>query len=147
MTQHAGTSQLPADTAHAGESCNRPKGRPLSPEPVLVALLVAVAVGLGAAAAHTLADAQATTVLDRSGTVTVDGHRAVPREIVASHIRVRYRPLRIGRVITAVSCPTGLPAVAGTSLTCSGKVGGRPLSIPVTVIKASGHSVTWAFRR
>ncbi|WP_340374547.1 hypothetical protein U5640_04795 [Streptomyces sp. SS7] len=47
-----------------------------------------------------------------------------------------------------MTCPRGLQAVAGATLTCVGrKSGGRAVDIPVTVLKASAHCVTWKFTR
>ncbi|WP_403551288.1 hypothetical protein [Streptomyces iakyrus] len=47
-----------------------------------------------------------------------------------------------------MSCPTGLKAVAGAMITCTGKGGdGRDADIPVRVVRADSHSVTWTFQR
>ncbi|MFJ4077411.1 hypothetical protein ACIP2Z_00445 [Streptomyces iakyrus] len=40
-----------------------------------------------------------------------------------------------------MSCPTGLKAVAGAMITCTGKGGdGRDVDIPVRVVRADSHS-------
>ena len=45
-------------------------------------------------------------------------------------------------------CPTGLKAVRGATLTCTGKQDdGKAVDIPVTVVKATESSVTWTFQR
>ena len=84
----------------------------------------------------------------RYDTVTVDGHKALSGTIVAARIGSKYQPLPwIGKDIGSVACPTGLKAVAGTSLTCTAKEHGNRVDIPVTVVKATDTSVTWKFER
>jgi len=47
-----------------------------------------------------------------------------------------------------VSCPTGLKAVSGTTITCTGrKNDGTIIDIPVTVISATDSRITWKFLR
>lgn len=47
-----------------------------------------------------------------------------------------------------MSCPTGLKAVAGASVTCVGEEdGGTSVAIPVHVVDATADSVTWTFER
>ena len=117
-------------------------------------LLVFVGVPVLAVAAligvvtYALAGTQSTTGLDRFTTATVDGRKALPRNIVAGRIESKYHPLPwIGTAVSDVSCPTGLKAVPGTRLICTAKADGRTVSIPVTVVKASDASITWKFDR
>ena len=45
-------------------------------------------------------------------------------------------------------CPTGLKAVRGATLTCTGKQDdGKAVDIPVTVVKATESSITWTSQR
>jgi hypothetical protein len=46
-----------------------------------------------------------------------------------------------------VSCPTGLKAVAGASITCTAKADGTRVEIPVSVVEADDESITWKFER
>ncbi|MFG2373142.1 DUF4333 domain-containing protein [Streptomyces sp. NPDC048504] len=107
------------------------------------------AVALGGLGAHLLAGTESTTRLDAQSTVTVDGHRALASNIVAGRTEGKYHPLPwVGTKVSGVSCPTGLKAVAGASITCTGKSGdGRSVDIPVSVVKVMGSSVTWKFER
>ncbi|MFI8890193.1 DUF4333 domain-containing protein [Streptomyces paradoxus] len=106
-------------------------------------------VAAGAVGTHLLAGTESTSELDRHSSVTVDGHRALSADIVAGRTASRYHALPwVGRKVTDVSCPTGLKAVAGAMITCTGKGGdGRNVDIPVRVVRADSHSVTWTFQR
>lgn len=110
------------------------------------AAAVAAVFGVGT---HLLSGTESTTGLDASDTVTVGGHKALASNIVAARTQSKYHPLPwVGDKVTGVSCPTGLKAVAGATVTCTGKKsGGRTVDIPVTVVKASAGSVTWKFER
>lgn len=114
------------------------------------AVLGAAAVaGLGAFVTHTVAGTESTTALDAHDTVTVDGHKALAGGIVAGRTQSKYHPLPwVGTVVTGVTCPTGLKAVAGANVTCTGEGSdGKTVDIPVTVVKATESSVTWTFER
>ncbi|MFJ9632514.1 DUF4333 domain-containing protein [Streptomyces sp. NPDC101175] len=107
------------------------------------------AVALGAVGTHLLSGTQSTTELDAHSTVMVDGHKALSAGIVAGRTQSRYHPLPwVGDKVSGVSCPTGLKAVAGATVTCTGKTSdGKKVDIPVHVVKASADSVTWKFDR
>jgi hypothetical protein len=106
----------------------------------------AVVVGLGG---HFLAGTESTTALDARSTASVDGHKALAAYVVEGRTQSKYHPLPwVGVKVSDVTCPSGLKAVAGASVTCTGKKsGGGSVDIPVTVVKASGTSVTWKFDR
>ncbi|MFI2721233.1 DUF4333 domain-containing protein [Streptomyces collinus] len=106
-------------------------------------------VAVGAVGTHLLAGTESTSELDRYSSVTVDGHRALSADIVAGRTAGRYHALPwVGEKLTDVSCPTGLKAVAGAMITCTGRGGdGRDVDIPVRVVRADSHSVTWTFQR
>ncbi|WP_329596697.1 DUF4333 domain-containing protein [Streptomyces pseudovenezuelae] len=106
----------------------------------------AVVFGLGT---HFLSGTESNTRLSDDTTVSVDGHRALAANIVAGRTESKYHPLPwVGVKVTHVSCPGGLKAVAGATLTCTGtKRGGETVDIPVTVVRASATSVTWKFDR
>lgn len=106
----------------------------------------AVVFGLGT---YFLSGTESTTSLDAQSTATVGGHRALAANIVEGRTQSKYHPLPwVGVKVTEVSCPSGLKAVAGASLTCTGtKSGGGTVAIPVSVVKATDHSVTWKFDR
>ncbi|MFF3849075.1 DUF4333 domain-containing protein [Streptomyces sp. NPDC002328] len=110
---------------------------------------VAAIVAVGALGTHLLSGTESTTELDGLSTVTVGGHKALAANIAAGRIQSKFHPLPwIGDKLTDVTCPTGLKAVAGATLTCVGKTGdGARVDIPVTVVKATGDSVTWKFER
>ena len=60
----------------------------------------------------------------------------------------RLRAPVFGGANRQASVLEGLKAVAGATLTCTGKKsGGGTVEIPVTVVKASDRSVTWKFDR
>ncbi|WP_329262290.1 DUF4333 domain-containing protein [Streptomyces sp. NBC_01478] len=109
----------------------------------------AAAVALGALGTHLLSGTQSTTELDAHTTVSVDGHKALSADIVAGRAQSRYHPLPwVGDKVSGVTCPTGLKAVAGATVTCTGrKSDGSTVRIPVHVVKASADSVTWKFDR
>ncbi|MER7480245.1 hypothetical protein ABTX60_21845 [Streptomyces sp. NPDC126510] len=109
--------------------------------------VAAVAVG-GGALTYAVSGTESTTGLDRSTTVTVDGHKALRGTIVAGRTSSKYSPLPwIGGDTSVVKCPD-LKAVAGAKVTCSAKDDdGKDLSVPVTVVKADATSVTWKFER
>lgn len=108
---------------------------------------VAIVAG-GAGVTYAFSGTQSTTGLDRYTTVTVDGRQALSARILEGRIQSKYQPLPwIGRDIGAVSCPSGLKAVKGASLTCTGKADGERVEIPVSVDKASSTSITWQFER
>ncbi|MEV8544126.1 DUF4333 domain-containing protein [Streptomyces sp. NPDC051572] len=109
----------------------------------------AAAVALGALGTHLLSGTQSTTELDAHSTVSVDGHQALSADIVAGRAQSRYHPLPwVGDKVSDVTCPTGLKAVAGATVTCIGKKSdGTTVHIPVTVVKATAESVTWKFDR
>ncbi|MDF2271029.1 hypothetical protein P2Q00_37230 [Streptomyces coacervatus] len=91
---------------------------------------------------------ESTTELNQYDTVTVDGHRALASNIVAGRTESLYHPLPWVGVKVHVSCPSGLKAVAHTTITCTGrKNDGTTVDIPVTVIRATDSHITWKFRR
>ncbi|GAA2277457.1 hypothetical protein GCM10010234_11920 [Streptomyces hawaiiensis] len=84
----------------------------------------AVAVG-GGALTHAMSGTESTTGLDKSTTVTVDGHKALSGNIVAGRTSSKYSPLPwIGGDTSVMKCPD-LKAVAGAKVTCTGP-GPRP---------------------
>lgn len=109
--------------------------------------VAAVAVG-GGALTYAMSGTESTTGLDKSTTVTVDGHKALRGDIVAGRTSSKYSPLPwIGGDVSVMKCPD-LKAVAGTKVTCAARDGdGKDLSIPVTVLKADATSITWKFER
>ncbi|MFE6623944.1 DUF4333 domain-containing protein [Streptomyces sp. NPDC008086] len=110
------------------------------------ATAVVALAGLGT---HVLAGTESTTRLDEDSTTSVDGHRALAANIVAGRTESRYHPLPwVGDKVSGVTCPTGLKAVTGASITCTGRKGdGETVRIPVRVTKADARSVTWKFER
>ncbi|MFE1840446.1 DUF4333 domain-containing protein [Streptomyces sviceus] len=102
--------------------------------------------GLGT---YLLAGTESTTGLDDHTTTSVDGHRALVANIVAGRTESKYHPLPwVGDKVSDVTCPTGLKAVTGATLTCTGKKSdGSTVKIPVRVTKADATSVTWKFER
>ncbi|MEU9449888.1 DUF4333 domain-containing protein [Streptomyces sp. NPDC048277] len=106
-------------------------------------------VAVGALGTHFLADPESTSRLDAYSTVSVDGHKALAANIVAGRTQSRYHPLPwVGDKVTGVTCPTGLKAVAGSTVTCTGKkTDGSGVRIPVRVVSATDKSVTWKFER
>lgn len=110
------------------------------------AAAVAAVFGVGT---HLLSGTESTTGLDKYSTATVGGQKALAGNIVAARTQSKYHPLPwVGAKVSDVSCPTGLKAVAGATVTCTGKnSGGDAVDIPVTVVKATADSVTWKFER
>jgi len=106
----------------------------------------AVVFGLGT---HFLAGTESTTALDAQSTASVGGHKALAAFVLEGRTQGKYHPLPwVGVKVTDVTCPSGLKAVAGATLTCTGKKsGGGSVDIPVSVVKASAKSVTWKFDR
>ncbi|UUU30298.1 DUF4333 domain-containing protein [Streptomyces sp. CA-210063] len=106
-------------------------------------------VALGGLGTYLLSGTESTTGLDEHSTASVDGHKALAAHIVAARTEGKYHPLPwVGDKVTGVTCPTGLEAVAGATLTCTGKKSdGETVEIPVRVTKADAKSVTWKFER
>jgi hypothetical protein len=106
-------------------------------------------VALGALGTHLLSGTESTTGLDDRSTVRVGGQKALDAKIVAARTQSKYHPLPwVGDKVSGVTCPTGLKAVAGATITCTGKKrDGETVDIPVTVVKAAADSVTWKFER
>ena len=109
---------------------------------------VAAVIALGGLGTYLLAGTESTTALD-DHTASVDGHRALAADIVAGRTESKYHPLPwVGDKLSHVTCPTNLKAVAGATLTCTGKKSdGATVEIPVRVTKADAKSVTWKFER
>lgn len=109
----------------------------------------AAVVALGGLGTYLLSGTESTTHLDSYSTVKVDGHKALAARIVSGRTESKYHPLPwVGRKVSGVTCPSGLKAVAGASITCTGKTGdGKSIDIPVSVVKATATSVTWKFER
>ncbi|MFJ8780634.1 MULTISPECIES: DUF4333 domain-containing protein [unclassified Streptomyces] len=110
---------------------------------------VTALVALGGLGTHLLAGTESTSRLDEYSTASVDGHKALAANVVAGRTESKFHPLPwVGDKVSAVTCPTGLKAVAGATLTCTGeKNGGGSVEIPVRVTKADAKSVTWKFER
>ncbi|MFJ9707298.1 DUF4333 domain-containing protein [Streptomyces sp. NPDC101234] len=110
---------------------------------------VTAVVALGGLGTHLLSGTESTTRLDEYSTASVDGHTVLAANIVAGRTESKYHPLPwIGDKLSRVTCPTGLKAVAGATLTCTGeKSGGGTVEIPVRVVKADAKRVTWKFER
>lgn len=102
----------------------------------------------GAVLTYTLGGTQSSTGLDSYSSVTVDGQKALAGHIVGGRTESKYHALPwLGTEVKDVRCPD-LKAVAGTKATCTAKKGdGGKVSIPVSVVKADGSSVTWKFER
>jgi hypothetical protein len=108
----------------------------------------AALVAVGGVGTSLLSGTESTSGLDEHTRVTVDGYRALSGEIVAGRTQSKYHPLPwVGEKVSDVSCPTGLKAVAGATITCTARSGGADVSIPVRVVKAEAGSVTWKFER
>ncbi|MFE6822244.1 DUF4333 domain-containing protein [Streptomyces sp. NPDC057690] len=106
-------------------------------------------VALGGLGTYLLSGTESTSQLDEYSTAQVGGHKALAANIVAGRTESKYHPLPwVGKDVSGVTCPTGLKAVAGTSVTCTGKTGdGKNVDIRVSVVKATSQSVTWKFER
>lgn len=111
--------------------------------------VVTAAVALGGLGTCLLSGTESTSSLDEYSTVTVDGHPALAAKVVAGRTESKIHPLPwVGDKVSGITCPTGLKAVAGATLTCTGKKSdGRAVDIPVRVTKADAKSVTWKFER
>jgi len=110
---------------------------------------VTAIVALGGLGTYLLAGTESTSRLDEYSTASVDGHKALAANIVAGRTQSKYHPLPwVGDEVSDVTCPTGLKAVAGATLTCTGKKrDGETVEIPVRVTRADAKSVTWKFER
>ncbi|WP_345013517.1 DUF4333 domain-containing protein [Streptomyces shaanxiensis] len=110
---------------------------------------VSAVVALGGLGTYLFGGTESTTGLDGYSTASVGGHRALAADIVAIRTQSKYHPLPwVGDKLSSVSCPTGLKAVAGASITCTGrKSDGEVVRIPVRVTEADAQSVTWKFER
>ncbi|MBR8639703.1 DUF4333 domain-containing protein [Streptomyces tuirus] len=110
---------------------------------------VTAVVALGGVGTYLLSGTESTSRLDEYSAASVDGHRALAANIVAGRTESKYHPLPwVGDKLSGVTCPTGLKAVAGATLTCTGKKSdGETVEIPVRVTKADAKSVTWTFER
>ncbi|MGN9757976.1 DUF4333 domain-containing protein [Streptomyces sp. SD31] len=110
---------------------------------------VTAVVALGGLGTYVLAGTESTSRLDEYSTASVDGHKALAANIVAGRTQSKIHPLPwVGEKVSGVTCPTGLKAVAGATLTCTGKKSdGTTVDIPVRVTKADAKSVTWTFER
>ncbi|MDX3800592.1 DUF4333 domain-containing protein [Streptomyces sp. AK04-3B] len=110
---------------------------------------VTAVVALGGLGTYLLAGTESTTGLNEYSTASVDGHKALSADIVAGRTQSKYHPLPwVGDKLADVTCPTGLKAVTGATLTCTGKKSdGATVEIPVRVTKAGAKSVTWKFER
>ncbi|MDL5198949.1 DUF4333 domain-containing protein [Streptomyces sp. ALI-76-A] len=106
-------------------------------------------VALGGLGTYLLAGTESTTGLGDHTTASVDGRPALAANIVAGRTQSKYHPLPwVGDKLSDVTCPTGLKAVTGATLTCTGKKSdGATVKIPVRVTKADAKSVTWKFER
>ncbi|WP_327184154.1 DUF4333 domain-containing protein [Streptomyces sp. NBC_01334] len=103
---------------------------------------------LVALATHLVSREESTTALDAHDTVLVEGHRALAPGTVAGRTQSLYHPLPWVGSKVHVTCPTGLKAVTGARLTCTGRRGdGTTVDIPVRVVRVSGASLTWRFER
>ncbi|MFC8196112.1 DUF4333 domain-containing protein [Streptomyces sp. NPDC057298] len=116
---------------------------------IVVGATAAVLVGAGTGVTYAVSGTQSTTGLDKYSSVTVDGHKALSADILQGRIESKYQPLPwVGRDIGAVSCPSGLKAVAGASVTCTAKTAeGKRVEIPVRAVEVTGTSITWKFER
>ncbi|MFF4271880.1 DUF4333 domain-containing protein [Streptomyces sp. NPDC001536] len=106
-------------------------------------------VAVGGLGTYLLSGTESTTGLDSSSSATVDGHKALSAQIVAGRTQSKYHPLPwVGEKVTGVTCPTALKAVAGATVTCTGRTqGGTAIDIPVSVVKTTSDSVAWKFDR
>ncbi|MFF3333053.1 DUF4333 domain-containing protein [Streptomyces sp. NPDC002888] len=109
----------------------------------------AAVVALGALTTHLVAGTESTTELDKQSTVSVGGHPALAPHILAGRTQSKYHPLPwVGPKVHDVTCPTGLKAVAGATVTCTGrKSDGATIPIQVTTVQATDSSITWKFDR
>lgn len=110
---------------------------------------VTAVAALGGLGTYLLIGTESTSRLDEYSTASVDGHKALAANIVAGRTESKYHPLPwVGDKLSDVTCPTGLKAVTGATLTCTGKNSdGATVKIPVRVTQADAKSVTWKFER
>ncbi|MFF7647138.1 DUF4333 domain-containing protein [Streptomyces canus] len=110
---------------------------------------VTAVVALGGLGTYLLSGTESTSGLDAYSTVEMDGHKALSARVISGRTQSKYHPLPwVGQDVSGITCPSGLKAVAGASITCTGTAGGgRSVDIPVTVVKATSDSVTWKFER
>jgi hypothetical protein len=106
-------------------------------------------VALGGLGTYLLSGTESTTGLDAYTTVEVDGHKALSARIVSGRTESKYHPLPwVGQKLSGVTCPSGLKAVTGASITCTGRTDdGKNVDIPVSVVKVTNDSITWKFER
>ncbi|TXS54681.1 DUF4333 domain-containing protein [Streptomyces sp. uw30] len=106
-------------------------------------------VALGGLGTRLISGTESTSALDEYSSTSVGGHKALAAYVVAGRTESKFHPLAwVGDKLSGVTCPTGLKAVAGASLTCTGhKSGGGTVRIPVHVTRADAGSVTWTFER
>ena len=103
---------------------------------------------LGGLATQLISREESTTTLDAYDSVLVDGQKALAPDIVAGRTESLYHPLPWVGVKVHVSCPEGLKAQAGATLTCTGRrTDGTTLDIPVTVVRVTDTHLTWKFER
>lgn len=109
---------------------------------------VAVVIAGGVVLTYTLGGSESTTRLDTHSSATVDGQKALAGNIVGGRTETKFHVLPwVGFEVKDVRCPD-LKAVAGTKVSCTAKKGdGQKVSIPVSVVKVDGSSVTWKFER
>jgi hypothetical protein len=106
-------------------------------------------VALGGLGTYLLSGTESTTGLDAYTTGEVDGHKALSARIVSGRTESKYHPLPwVGQKLSGVTCPSGLKAVTGASITCTGRTDdGKNVDIPVSVVKVTNDSITWKFER
>ncbi|QOV33115.1 DUF4333 domain-containing protein [Streptomyces ferrugineus] len=106
-------------------------------------------VALGGLGTYLLSGTESTSRLDEHSTASVNGHKALASRIVEGRTESKYHPLPwVGSKVTGVTCPTGLKAVTGATITCTGKRNdSEVVRIPVRVTRADAKSVTWKFER
>lgn len=115
---------------------------------LLAGVAAAAALGVGAAVTIALNGTESTTTLDQHSTETVDGQRALARGLVEGRALSKFHPLPwVGTKITALECPTGLPAAAGATMTCTAAASSRSIPVRVSVVKVDGDRISWKFER
>lgn len=111
-----------------------------------VAAPVVAAAAIGAALTVALDGTESTTRLDEYTTETVQGQKALAKNIVEGRTLSKYHPLPWVRTkITNMVCPTHLTAMAGTTMTCTATGGSKSIPVRVSVLKADAGRVTWKF--
>jgi hypothetical protein len=114
------------------------------------AALVFAGLASGIVATHMASDTASTTTLDQqTSAVHAAGAPELSGTIIAGQIVGKYHPLPwVGTKLRTATCPSGLQARVGASITCVGSSGsGAPIKIPVHVTAISGTNVTWTFDR